>query len=111
MARFVVGDIVVVPFPFSDLSNSKRRPALVLADLVGDDIILCQITSQFNRDLYTIKLHNEDFETGSLKKDSNIRPNRIFTANKKIILYKVGTINNQKFNEVIDKLNGLFKRR
>ena len=111
MARFVVGDIVVVPFPFSDLSNSKRRPALVLADLVGDDIILCQITSQFNRDPYTIKLHNEDFETGSLKKDSNIRPNRIFTANKKIILYKVGTINNQKFNEVIDKLNGLFKRR
>lgn len=109
MARFVAGDIVVVPFPFSDLSNSKRRPALVLADLVGDDIILCQITSQFNRDPYAIKLHNEDFETGSLKKDSNIRPNRIFTADKKIILYKVGAINNQKFNEVTDKLNGLFK--
>ena len=46
MAAFVKGDIVVLPFPFSDLSASKRRPALVLADLQGDDIILCQITSK-----------------------------------------------------------------
>jgi hypothetical protein len=46
VARFVVGDVVIVPFPFSDLSESKRRPALVLAVLTGDDLILCQITSQ-----------------------------------------------------------------
>lgn len=46
MERFVKGDVVVIPFPFTDLSGTKRRPALVLADLPGDDIILCQITSQ-----------------------------------------------------------------
>jgi mRNA interferase MazF len=45
MARFVVSNVVIVPFPFSDLSESKRRPALVLAVLTGDDLILCQITS------------------------------------------------------------------
>ena len=45
MARFVKGDVVVVPFPFSDLSQSKRRPALVITELTGDDLILCQITS------------------------------------------------------------------
>ena len=44
MARFVKGDVVVVPFPFSDLSQSKRRPALIIASLEGDDAILCQIT-------------------------------------------------------------------
>lgn len=45
MAGFVKGDVVVVPFPFSDLSQSKRRPALVIANLQGNDLILCQITS------------------------------------------------------------------
>ena len=40
MARFVKGDVVVVPFPFSDLSQAKRRPALVVAQLTGDDLIL-----------------------------------------------------------------------
>lgn len=42
MARFVKGDIVVVPFPFSDLTQTKRRPALVLAELDGDDVMLAQ---------------------------------------------------------------------
>lgn len=60
MARFIAGDIVVVPFPFSDLSTSKPRPALVLADLTGQDIILCQITSQFNSDQYAVELYDED---------------------------------------------------
>ena len=54
MARFVKGNVVVVPFPFSDLSQAKRRPALVLTSLEGDDLILCQITSQQIRDQYAI---------------------------------------------------------
>jgi len=44
VGKFVKGEVVVLNFPFSDLSGAKRRPALVLADLDGDDIILCQIT-------------------------------------------------------------------
>ena len=43
MGRFMKGDVAVIPFPFSDLSDSKKRPALILAELDGDDIILCQI--------------------------------------------------------------------
>lgn len=45
MAKFVKGDVVVVPFPFSDLTQAKRGPAFVLAELTGNDLILCQITS------------------------------------------------------------------
>jgi len=56
MAKFIKGDVVVVPFPFSDLTQSKRRPALVVSKLEGDDIILCQITSQTVKDNYAIAL-------------------------------------------------------
>ena len=44
MGAFVKGDVVVAPFPFSDLSAAKKRPALVVATLAGNDVILCQIT-------------------------------------------------------------------
>jgi mRNA interferase MazF len=98
------GDVVVVPFPFSDLTQAKRRPALVLSVLEGDDLILCQITSQFVRDNYAISLEDKDFGTGSLKQPSNIRPNRIFTADSHIVLYRIGTLKPSKLSEVIEKV-------
>lgn len=104
MERFIKGDVVVVPFPFSDLSQAKRRPALVLTVLSGDDLILCQITSQPIKDNYSIQLKENDFEGGSLKQLSNIRPNRIFTADKHIILYRTGHLKKDKVIEVITKL-------
>jgi mRNA interferase MazF len=75
MVRFIKGEIVVVPFPFSDLSQTKRRPAIVITDLTGDDLILCQITSESIFDKYAVSLSDDDFQKGSLKKKSNIRPN------------------------------------
>ena len=61
MAGFVKGDVVVIPFPFSDLSGNKRRPALVLATLPGNDIILCQISSRNRKDKFTTALSLTDF--------------------------------------------------
>jgi mRNA interferase MazF len=104
MEKFVKGDIVVIPFPFSDLSGTKRRPALVLSDLQGDDIILCQITSQQTKDKYSLPIKNQDFILNKLPELSNIRPNRIFTADKNIIIKKVASINRIAFNAVIEKI-------
>ena len=95
MAKFV-GDVVVIPFPFSDLSHSTRRPALVLSVLQGDDLILCQITSKSIKDNYAIPVDENDFESGSLNLESNIRPNRLFTADNHIILYRIGNIKNNQ---------------
>ena len=100
MEEFVKGDVVVLPFPFSDLSNSKKRPALVVAELEGDDIILCQITSEARVDKYFLILNNKDFKKGSLPLTSSIRPNRLFTADKSIILYKSGSLKESKIKEV-----------
>ena len=104
MERFIKGDIVVVPFPFSDLTGSKKRPAMVLADLVGDDIILCQITSQNIKDNYAISLNDYDFLKGTLSVQSNIRPNRIFTADKNIIINKIASLNNTAVTRVFKKV-------
>lgn len=104
MATFVKGDVVIVPFPFSDLSQAKRRPALVVANLRGDDLILCQITSQAKSDNYAVAVTNDDFTSGGLNKNSNIRPNRLFTADRGIIFYKAGELKVDKIKEVIDKI-------
>ncbi len=103
MAKFVKGDVVVIPFPFSDLSQAKRRPALVVAQLEGDDVILCQITSKTIKDKYAISIDESDFMSGSLKQAGNIRPNRLFTADDHIVLYRIGTIKKDKLTQVIEK--------
>ncbi len=110
MAKFIKGDVVVVPFAFSDLTQAKRRPALVIVTLEGDDLILCQITSQAIKDNYAISLDDKDFETGSLKQISNVRPNRIFTADSHIVLYKVGNLKIEKLNEVIEKVVEIIRK-
>ena len=110
MARFVKGDVVVVPFPFSDLTRAKRRPVLVVAELEGDDIILCQITGQRTKDKYAVSIEENDFESGTLKQKSNVRPNRIFTADRHIVLYQVGRLIPDKVREVIDKVVEILKQ-
>ena len=89
MERFIKGDVVIIPFPFSDLSGSKKRPAMVLVDLQGEDVMLCQITSQ-PKDNTSVPLTTKDFSSGTLPVNSYIRPTRIFTADKSTIIRKAG---------------------
>jgi mRNA interferase MazF len=110
MARFVRGDVVVLPFPFSDLTHTKRRPALVLAVADLNAIILCQITSQTVRDSDAIDLDAVDFQSGSLKKRSTIRPNRVFTADDRIVLYVAGKLKANKTTLVVEKLVEILQR-
>lgn len=104
MERFVKGDVIVLPFPFTDLSSAKRRPAVVLADIRGNDYIMLQITSKNVKDSYAISLLSTDFVSGSLKTDSNIRPNKVFTLNQQLILYKVGHLSEEKIGECVSRV-------
>ena len=108
MGKFIKGDIVVVPFPFSDLSTSKRRPAIVLAGLTGDDLILSQITSRNVSDSMSIEIDPGDVSGGSLSVASNIRPNKLFTADESIVLYKIGALKPDKLMAVIIKVIRIF---
>lgn len=109
MERFVAGDIVVVSFPYTNLAQTRKRPALVLADLEGDDIVICEITSRIRKDNYVVSLENKDLESGILKTDSIIRPNRLLTIDKKIINYKFGRVKTTKLEEVFNKLKAVFR--
>lgn len=109
MERFVKGDVVVIPFPFSDLSQAKKRPAMVVTRLEGQDVILCQITSQDVQDQYAIPIEKNDFQEGSFKQTSNIRPNRLFTADSSIVLYKVGHLKNEKIQQIVDRIIVIIK--
>jgi len=109
MERFVKGDVVVLPFPFSDLSSSKNRPCLIIAELLGIDIIVCEITSQ-SRDRDAIELKRKDFQKGSLNIDSWIKPNKLFTPEISMIKYKIGKLKQSKIKEVEKQLCRIFTR-
>jgi mRNA interferase MazF len=108
MGKPVVGEVVVLPFPQTNLQAGKRRPALVVADLIGDDLILCQITSQARAVEYSISLSATDFERGRLAVDSFIRPNRLFTVEQSVILYAAGKVKGAKLDETKAKIRQLF---
>lgn len=111
MEGLVKGDVVILLFPFSDLSSSRRRPAVVVAKLSGDDLILTQITSSAIRsDEYAVILEASDFKQGQLPVSSLIRPNKLFTADKSIISSKVGTLNEDKVKEVQEAIIGILKK-
>jgi len=94
----------LVPFPFSDLKDFKKRPALVLATLDGEDIIILQITSQNKSEKYAIGITKNDFREGELSIDSFVRCDRIYTLDKKVILYKVGSLKENKFDIIKEKV-------
>ncbi len=110
MGRFVKGDVVVLPFPFSDLSESKRRPALVLAVPDEQDVILAMVTSRARSDAHAVPVASSDFASGALQHDSYVRANRLFTADSRIILYLAGTLSSDKLDQVTARVIELLRQ-
>ncbi len=98
------GEIIIVPFPFSDLSSVKKRPVLVLSKQIdnntSDDIITCGITSNIKDSKYSIFIENKDLDKGQIPTKSRIKVDKLFTLNKRIVEKSVGRINKKTFNEV-----------
>lgn len=104
------GAVVLVRFPFSDLSGSKLRPAVTLADTARGDWILCQITSQPYTDAAAIEITNRDLTIGSFRKDSYARPGKLFTANPTIIVRQIGELKSEKLKEIIRAIISLLEK-
>ena len=105
MARFVRGEVVVVPFPFTDLSDTKNRPAVVLHDSGAADIILCQVTSQHtNLDGLAVSITSGDFSSGWLHIDSYARVNRLFTFSRDRVVRSCGRLSQLKTSQIVQTL-------
>jgi mRNA interferase MazF len=100
---------VLVPFPFSDLSRAKLRPALALADVGNGDWVLCQITSNPYSDRKAVELRDQDFTSGSLRRASFARPGKLFTANQSLFRSETGTIGREALIRVVDEVVGLLR--
>ncbi|MBI5651601.1 MAG: type II toxin-antitoxin system PemK/MazF family toxin [Chloroflexi bacterium] len=97
-----VGAVVLIPFPFSDLTQSKMRPAVVLADAGHDDWILCQVTSKPYSDPGAIQIDQISFASGSLRVTSYARPGKLFTANQSLMANQVGTLTTEPLEKIIE---------
>lgn len=104
----IKGDIVLVKFPFSDLSQTKLRPGLVLAvNLDIDEITICFISSQniasLNSNEFAILKSDDEFLQTGLKTDSKVRVTRVITLERKLILRKIGKLGEQQ-TKILNKV-------
>jgi mRNA interferase MazF len=104
----VKGDIVVVNFPFTNRLDSKRRPALVVANSIDEDLILSIITSIQRSEKYSIEIDENDFLKNNLKLKSYVRINKLFTIDKNLILYKTSALKKEKIKEIEKKIVEMF---
>ena len=100
MGTFAVGQVIVLPFPFSDLQKNKIRPALLLASVGRGDWIVCQITSKAYFDALAIGIADEDFVSGNLQRISYARASKLFTANESLFSGVAGELNRANLQEI-----------
>jgi len=101
------GEIVIVPFPFSDLSSIKQRPVLILSkdtnNKISDDIITCGITSNLKDTKYSVLIDNNYLEKGEIPSKSRIKVDKLFTLDKNIVKKKIAKINKKTLLKVREK--------
>ena len=103
MGQLSRGEVVFVPFPYSDLSGVKLRPAVVLAPADRGDWLLCQVTSKAYADAGAVTLEQSDFAAGSLLVTSYARPAKLFTAQESLVRRQVGQLKPETFSRIVER--------
>lgn len=113
MSKYTKGDIVIIRFPFTDLSSSKKRPALVISnDSVNQtgDYLLVQITSSEKTDALSMPIEKEDFSGNkALPLDSFIRLHKIFLLSESLVIGKATSVKKEFLGKVVGGIINLIK--
>ena len=108
--QYEQGEIIIVPFPFTDLSTIKQRPVLILSNNYYNnstqDLITCGITLNIQEN-NTLLINNEDLANGEIPLTSRIKVDKLFTLHKSIVKKKLGKINVETFAKVKEELFNL----
>jgi len=109
MESLSIGQVVLAAFPFSDLTATKLRPCLVIGLAGFNDVLLCQITSKSYGSRKAVILARSDFIHGEIVRDSFIRPDKIATLARGKIKRTLGTISDNKLDEVKQSLKTILE--
>jgi mRNA interferase MazF len=109
MGPFAVGQVVLIASPFSDLSRSKLRPALVVAAVGREDWLSAQITSNPYGDTHAVELTDADFASGSLRFTSWLGPGKLFAANQSLLQQPLGKLTPPAHQRVVDAVVRLLR--
>ncbi|MBI2664860.1 type II toxin-antitoxin system PemK/MazF family toxin [Candidatus Woesearchaeota archaeon] len=108
-------DLVWVKLPFSNLRQSKVRPALVVSNNSynnsNPDIVVCAVTSKLKESEYSVQIGNKDLTSGNLPIKSRVRADKILQIEKELVIRPFAKIENKVFDKVVDKVGDLIKRR
>ncbi len=108
-------EIVLVPFPYSDLSAKKKRPVLIISNddynKKFEDIVVCVITSSRYKDEYSVNLKNQDLKIGTLPEKSIIKTHSLFTIHQTRVLKKFSVIKDELFTKVQEKIKHLIEKK
>ena len=108
--KYLQGDIVIVPFPFSDQTKSKPRPAVVVSGTLSnksDDVILAQITSNVSGNSFVYLVDKSDVET-PLVFASAVRCDKLVSTHKSLIHKKISKFNKDSLDAIIEKIKTAF---
>ena len=105
-------EIVLLPSPFSNLGETKVRPALIVSknqfNKKSDDCIMVPLTTVIKDESYSVIINQENLVSGKLLKQSRVRADKIFSVQKNLIKMKIGMLNNNIFDEVKKEIDNMF---
>lgn len=92
--KYYQGDIILLPYPYSDLSHTKQRPAVIISknSINKQTYIVAKITSVIRGDNFSFPFDPADIDR-ELKYESEVRTNEVFTVNPVIIIKKFASFN------------------
>lgn len=110
---FEPGDVVTVPFPFSDLSATKVRPALVISSRShneGPDLVVCAITSNTKDSVHTVLFEPGDMSKPQVPRASRVKVGKLATIHKDLVRTAYGRLKPDAMAQVWKEFHALFPR-